>query len=115
MKTGVRSRYSSASASAVKWSTLISKAWLAWSRTACESADRVEGIIDQLRGITSEPVWDRGVLVRSAEDGVALALRQFMDGEYDYLLERMLGPRPTDANRAADAETQAVSQGDEAA
>lgn len=76
---------------------------------------QIEGIIDQLRGITSDPVWDRGVLVRSAEDGVALVLRQFMDGEYDYLLERMLGPRPTDPDRAADAETQAVSQGDEAA
>ena len=76
---------------------------------------QVEGIIDQLRGITSEPVWDRGVLVRSAEDGVALVLRQVVNGEYDYLLERMLGPRPTDASRAAGAETRSVSQGDEAA
>ena len=76
---------------------------------------KVEGIIDQLTGITSEPVWDSGVLVRSAEDGVALVLRQVMDGEYDYLLERMLGPRPTDANRTTGAETRAVSQGDEAA
>lgn len=76
---------------------------------------QVEGIIDQLRGITSEPVWDRGVLVRSAEDGVALVLRQVVNGEYDYLLERMLGPRPTDASRAASAETRSVSQGDEAA
>ena len=76
---------------------------------------QAEGIIDQLTGITSEPVWDRGVLVRSAEDGVALVLRQMMDGEYDYLLERILGPRPTDANRATGAETQAASQGDEAA
>ena len=76
---------------------------------------QVEGIIDQLTGITSEPVWDRGVLVRSAEDGVALVLRQVMGGEYDYLLERMLGPRPNDANRATGAETRAASQGDEAA
>ena len=76
---------------------------------------QVEGIIDQLTGITSEPVWDSGVLVRSAEDGVALVLGQVMDGEYDYLLERMLGPRPTDTSRAACAETRAVSQGDEAA
>ena len=76
---------------------------------------QVEGIIDQLRGITSEPVWDRGVLVRSAEDGVALVLRQILDGEYDYLLERMLGPRPADASRATGAETRAVSQEDEAA
>ena len=76
---------------------------------------QVEGIIDQLRGITSEPVWNGGVLVRSAEDGVALVLRQMTDGEYDYLLERMLGPRPIDANRAASAEKRAVSRGDEAA
>ncbi len=76
---------------------------------------QVEGIIDQLRGITSEPVWDSGVLVRSAEDGVALVLRQMMEGEYDYLLERMLGPRPIDANRADGAETRAVSRGDETA
>lgn len=62
---------------------------------------QVEGIIDQLTGITSEPVWDSGVLVRSAEDGVALVLRQLMDGEYDYLLERMLGPRPTRTMQAA--------------
>ncbi len=76
---------------------------------------QVEGIIDQLRGITSEPVWDRGVLVRSAEDGVALVLQQILDGGYDYLLERMLGPRPNDASRATGAETRAVSQEDEAA
>ena len=61
---------------------------------------QVEGIIDQLQGITSDPVWNKGVLVRSAEDGVALVLRQVMGGEYDYLLERVLGPRPPDASRA---------------
>ena len=76
---------------------------------------QVEGIIDQLRGITSEPVWERGVLVRSAEDGVALVLRQILHGEYDYLLERMLGRRPTDPNRATGSETRAASQGDEVA
>ena len=69
---------------------------------------QVEGIIDQLKGITSEPVWDRGVLVRSAEDGVALVLRQLIDGEYDYLLERMLGPRQADASRAAGVEPRLV-------
>jgi ribonucleoside-diphosphate reductase alpha chain len=31
-------------------------------------------IVDQLRGITDEPVWDNGVLVRSAPDALALAL-----------------------------------------
>jgi ribonucleoside-diphosphate reductase alpha chain len=31
-------------------------------------------IVDQLRGITSEPVWDSGRLVRSAPDAVALVL-----------------------------------------
>lgn len=55
---------------------------------------RVEGIVDQLSGITSEPVWDRGVLVRSAEDGVAVVLKRFLEGEYDILLERALGCRP---------------------
>ena len=33
-----------------------------------------EAIISQLRGITDEPVWSEGTLVRSAPDAVALAL-----------------------------------------
>ena len=33
-----------------------------------------EEIITQLRGITDEPVWDSGVLVRSAPDALSLAL-----------------------------------------
>ena len=33
-----------------------------------------EEIVGQLRGITDEPVWDNGVLVRSAPDALALAL-----------------------------------------
>lgn len=74
---------------------------------------QVEGIIDQLKGITSEPVWDRGVLVRSAEDGVALVLQQVMDGEYDHLLERMLGPRPTNRNAGAEVEPGATARGSE--
>ena len=31
-------------------------------------------VVEQLRGITSEPVWDQGRLVKSAPDAVALAM-----------------------------------------
>ena len=71
---------------------------------------QVEGIIDQLSGITSEPVWDKGTLVRSAEDGVAVVLRRFLDGEYDSLLERVLGPRPTEGPGAARVKPPAVRE-----
>ena len=37
-------------------------------------------IVQQLRGITSEPVWDSGRLVRSAPDAVALVLSRHMEG-----------------------------------
>ena len=37
-------------------------------------------IIEQLSGITSEPVWDSGVLIRSAEDGVAHVLKRHLNG-----------------------------------
>ncbi|MYE54655.1 MAG: hypothetical protein F4X34_05605 [Chloroflexi bacterium] len=37
-------------------------------------------IIYHLSGITSEPVWDNGVLIRSAEDGVAHVLRRHLNG-----------------------------------
>ncbi len=37
-------------------------------------------IIEQLSGITSEPVWDNGVLIRSAEDGVAHVLKRHLNG-----------------------------------
>ena len=33
-----------------------------------------QAVVDQLRGITDDPVWDSGVLVRSAPDALALAL-----------------------------------------
>jgi ribonucleoside-diphosphate reductase alpha chain len=33
-----------------------------------------QAVIDQLRGITDDPVWDSGVLIRSAPDALALAL-----------------------------------------
>ena len=39
-----------------------------------------DAIIEQLSGITSEPVWDSGVLIRSAEDGVAHVLRRHLNG-----------------------------------
>ena len=57
------------------------------------------GIVDQLAGITSEPVWDRGTLIRSAEDGVAAVMRQFLDGKYDDLLDMMLVPHSESAGR----------------
>jgi ribonucleoside-diphosphate reductase alpha chain len=36
-------------------------------------------IIEQIRGITSEPVWDSGVLVRSAPDAMAIALQRAIE------------------------------------
>ncbi len=36
-------------------------------------------IVDQLRGITSEPIWDKGTLIRSAEDAVAQVLARHLD------------------------------------
>ena len=49
-----------------------------------------EGIIDHLKGITSEPVWHKGALIRSAEDGVAYVLRRIMSGHYDELIDRVV-------------------------
>ncbi|MEC9140359.1 MAG: vitamin B12-dependent ribonucleotide reductase [Chloroflexota bacterium] len=40
-----------------------------------------ESIISQLRGITDEPVWSEGTLVRSAPDAVALALSRASGSE----------------------------------
>ena len=48
------------------------------------------GIIDHLKGITSEPVWHKGALVRSAEDGVAFVLHRVMSGHYDDLIDRVV-------------------------
>jgi ribonucleoside-diphosphate reductase alpha chain len=39
-----------------------------------------EQIVEQLRGITCEPVWDNGTLVRSAEDAVAIILSRHLRG-----------------------------------
>ena len=37
-----------------------------------------DAIVEQLSGITSEPVWDQGTLIRSAEDGVAHVLKRHL-------------------------------------
>lgn len=49
-----------------------------------------DGVINHLKGITSEPVWDKGALIRSAEDGVAYVLNRIMTGYYDRQLDRLL-------------------------
>ncbi len=49
-----------------------------------------EGIIDHLKGITSEPVWHKGALIRSAEDGVAYVLHRIMSGYYDALIDKVV-------------------------
>ena len=45
-------------------------------------------LIESLEGITSTPVWHEGVLIRSAEDGVAKELRKVIEGYYDDILNR---------------------------
>ena len=63
------------------------------------------GLIDSLAGITSEPVWDRGELILSAEDGVAKVLRRVVEGHYDDMFGNMFrGERPIvpDARTAAE-------------
>ena len=54
-----------------------------------------EGLIDSLDGLTSEPVWDGGELVRSAEDGVAKVLRRVIEGRYDDRFVVMSDDRPS--------------------
>ena len=39
-----------------------------------------DSVIHHLRGITSEPVWDKGTLIRSAEDGIAHVLTWHRNG-----------------------------------
>jgi ribonucleoside-diphosphate reductase alpha chain len=39
----------------------------------------IESIVKQLRGITCNPTWDNGVMVRSAPDAVALALSRHIE------------------------------------
>ena len=45
---------------------------------ALRSGIKPDEIVDHLRGITSDPVWDGGRLVRSAPDAVAFVLHQHM-------------------------------------
>ncbi|PZC46265.1 MAG: ribonucleoside-diphosphate reductase alpha chain [Chloroflexi bacterium] len=45
---------------------------------ALRSGVSSDQIVDNLRGITSDPVWDSGRLVRSAPDAVAFVLHQHM-------------------------------------
>ena len=40
-------------------------------------------IVDQLRGITDEPAWDGGTLVRSAPDAIAIALNRHISDNTD--------------------------------
>ena len=40
-------------------------------------------IVDQLRGITDEPAWDGGTLVRSAPDAIAIALNRHISDNAD--------------------------------
>ena len=53
-------------------------------------------VIYHLNGITSEPVWDDGVLIRSAEDGVAHVLKRHLNGPN----------RPGDASKNSDSGAQ---------
>ena len=55
-------------------------------------------IVDQLRGITAEPVWDSGRLVRSAPDAVALVLSRH--------IEREGAPDPEELTVSADSAIQ---------
>ena len=63
-----------------------------------------EGVIDHLKGITSEPVWYKGELIRSAEDGVSYVLRRIMSGYYDDLIDRVV--------YRAEARNRTATQGD---
>ena len=38
-------------------------------------------VVEQLRGITCDPIWDEGTLVRSAPDAVSLVLNKHLGGE----------------------------------
>jgi len=65
-------------------------------------------IIEQLNGITSEPVWDNGVLIRSAEDGVAHVLKRHIEGMSPMLIDDDGGSQP-DMFRAAEPALPAAS------
>ncbi len=49
---------------------------------ALRSGVDTDSIVEQLRGITDNPIWDQGLLVRSAPDAVAIALsRHLKEGQ----------------------------------
>ena len=54
-------------------------------------------IIGHLRGITDDPIWDSGTLVRSAPDAVALVLSRHLtlsgEGKTNYSLESEIQPQ----------------------
>ena len=47
---------------------------------ALRSGINPEAVIEQLQGITCDPAWDGGILIRSAPDAVALALSRNLPG-----------------------------------
>ena len=59
---------------------------------ALRSGIEPEAIIQQLRGITCDPAWDGGTLIRSAPDAVALALSRHLQSQ-----EQVDPPRPAEA------------------
>ena len=61
------------------------------------------GLIDSLAGITSEPVWDKGELILSAEDGVAKVLRRVVEGHYDDMFGDMFRESQTTVSDARTA------------
>ncbi|MSQ40732.1 MAG: adenosylcobalamin-dependent ribonucleoside-diphosphate reductase [Dehalococcoidia bacterium] len=48
---------------------------------ALRSGVKPDAVVEQLRGITCDPAWDGGTLIRSAPDAVALALSRHLQGE----------------------------------
>ena len=67
---------------------------------------------DTLRGITSEPVWDNGTLVRSAPDGMAWVIQRVIDGEFEVLLREKLDALNRDTGQATVVETVDVDETD---
>ena len=55
-------------------------------------------IMGNLEGITSEPIWSDGVLIRSAEDGLGKVFRKFLAGEYD---DQLISMRAVDGVQLA--------------
>ena len=64
---------------------------------ALRSGIEKEQIVEQLSGITCCPAWDDGILVRSAPDAVALALRRHTAPQNNAAAAANLGPDRTEA------------------